>query len=157
MRHSGISVFNKIIILKHDIITIRYKKAEFSYNFSDVHDIMLTKMKVKKNILTFKISLIAISVLLILFYSIPYNAYIVPIYFLILLLLYFKSNRYEQVYYLKIILNDGSRSRLKINSKDRLDVIREITNYIDYRFKKSMQELFTDLQHNENVFSTKVS
>lgn len=159
MRHLGdIPVINKIITIQDDIIIIRYNKEEISHYFSEVHDISLTKIKVKKNVISQKNTLIILTLYPILFFFTPNYIYaIFPYVLLLLLSIYCKSSRYEQVYYLKIILNDGSRSRLKINSQDRLDVIREITNYINYRFKKSMQELFMDLHHNETSLLKTVS
>lgn len=158
MRHLGeFHVINKIITIKDDIITIRYKKEEISHYFSEVHDISLTKIKIKKNVIALKITLIILTLYPILFFFINHIYAIFPYVLQLLLSIYFKSNRYEQGYFLKIILNNGSRSRLRIHSKDRLNIIIEITNYIDYRFKKSMQEFFMDLNLNETIYNIKVS
>lgn len=159
MQHSGqIPVINKIIAIKNDLITIRYRKQQLYYNFYDVNDIKLTKMKVKKNIVAINLIGITLTLFPIAFYYILNNIFIILAYAMLLLVfLHFKSNRYEQAYYLKITLHNGQRHRIKIQSKDRLDIIREITSYIDYRFKKSMQELFMDMHQNKHAFKTNVS
>lgn len=159
MQQSGkIPVINKIITIKNDIITIRYDNKELCYDFDDIHDIGLTKMKIKKNIIMLNFIAFMLTLFPILFYSILDNAYTITLYTsMLLLFLHFKSNRYEMAYYLKITLNNGYRHRLRIYSKDRLDVIRETTSYIDYRFKKSMQELFKDLQQSKPIANSQVS
>lgn len=158
MQQSGkIPIINKIITIKNDIITIRYDKKELRYEFTDVHDIGLTKMKVKKNIALLNIIAVLLSLFPIALYSMLNNIYLIFFYVIILLIfLHFKSNKYELSYYLKITMNNGCRYRLKIHSKDRLDVIREITSYIDYRFKKSMQDLFIDLHQNKPILNSNV-
>lgn len=159
MQHLGKTpVINKIITIKNDNITIRYNNKELFYNFIDVHDIKLTKMKVRKNVVVLNFFAVVLSLFPILFYNKFDNITTIALYVVLLLsFLHFKSQRYEQAYYLKIIMENGSRYRIKIHSKDRLDVIREITSYIDYRFKKSMQELFMDIQPKVSFLKNKVS
>lgn len=159
MQHSGkIPVINKIIAINNDIISIRYNKKELYYSFSDVEDIKLTKMKVKKNVAILKLFAIVLTFFPLALYSLLNNLIVILFYAaLLLLFLHFKSNKYEHAYYLKIVLHNGCRHRVKIHSKDRLDAIREITSYIDYRFKKSMQELFMDLHHTKSIYTSQVS
>ena len=114
-------------------------------------------MKIKKNIILLNTLLIILMLMPIAFFQKFEDVNIILIYvILLLLLLHFKSNRYEQAYYIKIVLKNGKRHRLKIHYKDRLDVIREITTYIDFRFKHSMQELFHEIR-GEAPFSTNAS
>lgn len=146
MHHSGkIPIISKIISIKRDGIEIRYRKKELYMPFSDVHDIKLIKSKVVQNIIVLNLLVAALIVTPVLFYDSLDEPLTITAYGLMLLLLIsFKSRKYEQAYFITIILNNGTNYKIKIQHKDRLDAIREITNYIDHRFKRSMQELFLE-------------
>ncbi|MCO6149335.1 hypothetical protein [Flavobacterium sp. NRK1] len=159
MHYSGkVPVINKIITLNTEVIEIRYNNKKMTLAFSDVHDIKLVKMKIKKNILLLNTLLVSLVLVPIAFYQKFENVNVIIIYVILLLfMLHFKSHRYEQAYYIKIILKSGKRLRLKIDYKDRLDVIREITTYIDFRFRQSMYELFHDTKENKPSINTSAS
>lgn len=111
--------------------------------FSDVHDIRLIKSKPKEYLIILNSLIAALIATPVIFYKSLDEPFTITAYGLLLLMLIgFKSRRFQQAYYITIILTNGKNYKIKIKHKDRLDVIREITNYIDHRFKRSMQELF---------------
>ena len=136
-----IPIISKIISIKRNGIEIRYQKKQLYMPFSDVHDIRLIKSRAKEYIFILNTLILALIAIPILFYSSLDEPFIITIYgIMLLILIAFKSRRFEQAYYITIILTSGKNYRIKIKHKDRLDVIRE----------RLMQELFLERENAVN-------